>query len=124
MNAIQAHALSLAAHNHVALGSTALEALEVFMQLKAMSEDDKTRDLRICEVKFVGNASEDDEGLVHEMVSMIEHDAQSLIDFGKSLLNAAHLGLIDAAIDGSLDSDATTWNLYSLAEINLEPQSD
>ena len=33
--------------------------------------------------------------------------------------SAAHAGLIGAAIDGSLDSDANAWHLPSFAENNL-----
>ena len=39
-----------------------------------------------------------------------------MVSVAKDALKAAHEGLIESAIDGSLDSDANTWHLPSLAE--------
>lgn len=118
LTAIEKHALTVAAHARLALEGKPSEALAVYIELKQAAE--LTKELRMEDFEDAGHASEDDAVFVVDMMHAIEYAANTLADFGKLMLNAAHAGLVEAAIDGSLDSDAGAWHLLSLAEDNLD----
>lgn len=111
-------ALMIAANGLIALEGTPEESYEEYLKLKEMAKENP--DMRMDDLDDLGGAWEGDANtMIHEMVSEIEFNAKNLVDFAKEALNAAHQGLIEAAIDGSLDSDANAWSLEDYARQHM-----
>lgn len=120
LSAIETLALSTAAHARLALSRQPSDALATYLELKAAAESsDKVRMDRMHAFPGSGHAEDDDEVFVVDMLDAIEKTAKAMAGFARLTLKAAHAGLVDAAIDGSLDSDANAWHLPSYAEANL-----
>lgn len=118
MSAINKFALTIAAHNHVAIEATEQESLALFVELKAKAEEG--HNLRVNELGDHPIPDQYADMKVHELESMIEHEAACLVGFGGRLLEAAHRGLIDAVEDDRFEMDATRWCLNSFAEKAIE----
>lgn len=120
MDKIRRLALARAAHQFIALdGENPGDALAVYDQLKALGAEyaDTPLDQIDDDVIELGGVYEGDlSQTLAELISDIEHLADEMVSVTKEVLKAAHEGLIEAAIDGTLDSDANTWHLPSLAE--------
>lgn len=119
LSAIETHALTIAAHSRLAVEGEPSEALAAYFELKAAVANGDG-EMPMLNLEDSSHAGEDDDVLIGAMVSNIEYHAQVMIEFGNGLLKAAHAGLMEAAIDGSLDSDANAWHLPSFAETNLD----
>jgi hypothetical protein len=121
LSAIETQALSIAAHVRLALSGKPSDALSAYFELKQAAElSDKARTERMHAFPSAGHSEEDDEVFVVDMLDAIEKTAKVMTRFGRLMLKAAHAGLVDAAIDGTLDSDANEWHLPSFAETNLD----
>ena len=96
--------------SHDAIGCS--EAMQFGVQIDAFSHlASEVRDFTI---------SPDYQHLtVTELVERIEVTANQMVVFGELMLEAAHAGLVEAACDDELDSDASTWHLPSLAEAHI-----
>lgn len=118
MPAIHKLALTIAAHNHVAIEATEQDSMALFVQLKAKAGHD--HDLRVNELADHPIPDQYADMTVHELVSLIEHEAACLVDFGGRLLEAAHEGLLDAVEGDGFEMDATRWCFKSFAEQSIE----
>lgn len=114
MSAIHKLALTIAAHNHVAIEATEQDSLALFVELKAKAGQDQG--LRVSELGDHPIPDQYADMMVHELVSMIEHEAACFVGFGGRLLEAAHEGLLDAVEAGGFEMDATRWCFKSFAE--------
>lgn len=94
-------------------------ALGVYDQMQSLLVDHA--DLTLGSLEYVC----DDLGAVYEgdldmklseLMSRIDHLTDEMLGFAREVMKAAHDGLVDAAIEGTLDSDANTWHLPSLAD--------
>ncbi|HBO2935121.1 TPA: hypothetical protein L4R50_000115 [Pseudomonas aeruginosa] len=112
-----ARALTLAATHFVDGQLLKFDADEVYPRLKTLSQEGNC--LLASEVRDFAISPDYQHLTVTELVDRIEVTANQMVVFGKLMLEAAHAGLVDAAIDGSLDSDANTWHLPSLAEAHI-----
>lgn len=120
MDKIRRLALARAAHQFIALdGENPGDALAVYDQLKALGAEYAGTPLNQIDgdvIELGGIYEGDLSQPLAELISYIEHLADEMVSVAKDALKAAHEGLIESAIDGSLDSDANTWHLPSLAE--------
>lgn len=121
MSKISKQALMIAAANHVRLedGQHAAYAAYLLMKDKAASEPESL--MFELDIEVPDSISSEK---IKTIVDQIEYEANTLEAFGKSLLKAAHNGLIEAAIDGSLDSDANAWSLNDYAEAHIGEYAD
>ncbi|XLY90544.1 hypothetical protein ACK8QS_22245 (plasmid) [Ectopseudomonas mendocina] len=116
-NQTQTHKLALAtaAHTQLRLEGTQADALAAYEMLKG-----KESKLRLCEIEEeIGICCEDEDVTAGSMVLIIEGLASTLVEFARDRLADAHAGLVELAIDGALDSDATAWHLPGIVEDQL-----
>lgn len=107
-------ALSLAATHYVDKHQLKLDACELYPRLKSLAQNGNC--LLGSEITEIAISADYQSLTVTELVERIEVLAKQMVEFGNLMLKAAHAGLVDAAIDGCLDSDANAWHLPSFAE--------
>jgi hypothetical protein len=107
-------ALTLAATHYVDGQLINFDADEVYPRLKTLSQEGNC--LLASEITEFSVSADYQNLTVTELVERIEVSANQMVAFGNLMLKAAHAGLVDAAIDGGLDSDANAWHLPSFAE--------
>lgn len=117
MSHVFARAITLAASHFVDDQLINFDADELYPRMKQLATEGNC--LIACEITDFTVSAEYQSLTVTELVERVEVAANQMMAFGKLMLEAAHSGLVEAAIDGSLDSDANTWHLPSLAEAHI-----
>ena len=117
MSLAVARALTLAATHFVDGQLPNFDADEVYPRLKTLSQEGNC--LLAREVRDFAISPDYQHLTVTELVERIEVTANQMVAFGKLMLEAAHAGLVEAACDDELDSDASAWHLPSLAEAHI-----
>lgn len=117
MSTIASLALTVAAHNHLALEGSEAEALNLFHALKQRAEADPQ--MMIGQLKPCDIRDQYDGMTVLELVEMIEHEAAQLVSFSSRVVEAAHQGMKDAAEEHGFELEASQWNLVAFAEVRL-----
>lgn len=114
MSHVLERALTIAASHYVDASELKFDACELYPHLQELARQDDN--LMASEISEFSVSADYQSLSVLELVRNIEVAANQMMEFGKVMLDAAHAGLVDAAIEGCLDSDANTWHLPTLAE--------
>ncbi len=110
-------ALNLSATHFVDGQLLNYDADEVYPRLKTLSSEGNC--LLASDVRDFPISPDYRHLTVTELVERIELTANQMVAFANLMLEAAHAGLLEAACDDELDSDAGTWNLPGFAEAHI-----
>lgn len=117
MSAIYDLALTVAAHNHVAIDGSEQDSLALFRRMKAMAEEGS--ETQIISLADEPIPSEYDYMTVGELVAMIEGEASQLVAFAQIILGAAHQGMLAAVEKSGVERNESRWDFNMLAEDQL-----
>ncbi|ELQ8317613.1 TPA: hypothetical protein L6A34_31535 [Pseudomonas aeruginosa] len=117
MSHVLARALTLSATHFVDGQLLNYDADEVYPRLKTLSSEGNC--LLASQVRDFPINPDYRNLTVTELVERIELTATQMVAFGELMLEAAHAGLVEAACEDELDSDASAWHLPSFAEARI-----
>lgn len=118
MSALRKLALTIAAHNHLAVDRTELDSIAAYQSLKARSASESDTPVSTLNNPLI--PSQYDYMQIGELVAMVEAEASQLAQFGAQVLDAAKEGLLTAVDEGGFEMDATRWDFKVFAENHLE----